>query len=247
MQERERPTVAGVGGVLLLTWLGFFVHRSPRFPGGAVGSAFGVAGAILMLLPLAYTIAKRVPALRARITRRVSMHAMLAVHVYAGIAGALFAIIHTGHKFDSSLGIALTATTLLVVSSGVAVRYLLPYVTHEIAEKVSLLQTARGDLDHAWGMLELSSVETQGLPRARTLATALASVGLGRPIAGAARDVVLLAEGVADLEYAVRTHELLKRWFHRMLAAHILLSVAFYLLLGAHVWSALYFGIRWLG
>ena len=237
--------MAGVGGVLLIAWLGFFVHRSPRFPGGVVGSVFGVAGAILMLLPLAYTVAKRLPALQVRITRRVSMHALLGLHVYAGIVGALFALIHTGHKFDSALGIALTATLLLVVSRGVAVRYLLSYVTHEIAAKVSLLQTARGDLDQAWGMLERSPAASQSLPKARTLAAALATVEVRRPFAGAARDVVLLAEGVADLEYAVRTHELLKRWFRRMFAAHVILSVTFYLLLGVHVWSSVYFGVRW--
>ena len=239
--------VAGVGGLLLLAWLGFFVHRSPRFPGSGVGSAFGIAGAAVMLLPLAYPVAKRVPALRAWITSRVSMHALLTLHLYAGIVGPLLGLIHTGHKFDSTLGILLTAAMLLVVVSGLVVRYLLPYVTHEIAAKVSLLQTARGDLDSAWGMLERSPAATHALPKPRLLAAALASVGVERPFAGAVRDVVRLAEGVADLEYAVRTHELLKRWFGRTLMAHIVLSVVFYLLLVAHVVSSVYFGVRWFG
>lgn len=247
MKEREGVIVAGVGGVLLLAWLGFFVHRSPRFPGSGVGSAFGIAGAVLMLAPLAYPIAKRVPALRARIMPRVSMRPLLALHVYAGIVGPLLGLVHTGHKFDSPLGILLTAAMLLVVVSGVGVRYLLPYVTHEIAAKVSLLQTARGDLDHAWGVLENAPAEMRALPTAPLLAAGLASLRIERPFAGAVRDVVRTAESVADLEYAVRTHELLRRWFSRTLAAHIVLSVVFYLLLAAHVWSSVYFGIRWFG
>ena len=55
-----------------------------------------------------------------------------------------------------------------------------------------------------------------------------------------------LAEGVADLEYSVRTHEVLKRWFSRALTVHILLSVAFYVFLAAHITSGIYFGLRWL-
>ena len=104
MKERERIVVTGVLGVLLLAWLGFLVHRSPRFPGSGVGAVFGIAGAALMLVPLAYPIVKRIPFLHARITPHVSMQSLLAVHVYAGIFGPLLAIIHTGHKFDSCAG-----------------------------------------------------------------------------------------------------------------------------------------------
>ena len=126
MKERERLIVTGVLGVLLLGWLGFFVHRSPRFPGSGLGAVFGIAGAVLMLIPLAYPIAKRIPFLHDGMTRHISMQSLLSLHVYAGIFGPLLAIIHTGHKFHSLLGIALTAMLLLVVVSGFAVRYLLP-------------------------------------------------------------------------------------------------------------------------
>lgn len=247
VKAHEGLVVAGVGSVLLLAWLGFFVHRSPRFPGSAAGSAFGIAGAALMLVPLAYPAAKRIPSLRARITPRVSMQTLLALHVYAGIVGPLLALVHTAHKFDSPLGIALTAAMLLVVVSGVVVRYLLAYVTREIAAKVLLLQTARGDLDSAWGVLENARAEGRARPRAPLLVAGLAAVGVEVPLAGPIREVTRLADSVADLEYAVRTHELLKRWFGRALTAHIALSVAFYLLLAAHVWSSVYFGLRWFG
>src|SRR5271169_1138870 len=105
MQEREGVVVSGVLSVLLLGWLGFLVHRSPRFPGSGVGAVFGIAGALLMLIPLAYPIVKRIPFFHARVIPHVSMHSLLAVHVYAGIFGPLLAMIHTGHKFDSELGI----------------------------------------------------------------------------------------------------------------------------------------------
>jgi hypothetical protein len=246
MQERERVVVTGVFSVLLLAWLGFLVHRSPRFPGSGVGAAFGIAGAALMLAPLAYPIVKRVPFLHARIIRHASMRSLMAVHVYTGIIGPVLALIHTGHKFDSVLGITLTAVMLLVVVSGFAGRYLLSYVSHEMADKLVMLQTARGDLDHAWGVLESSPAEMRGLPRAPVLVAGLASLGFELESGGPAGLVTRTAESVADLEYAIRTHELFKRWCRRWLVLHLVLSVILYGLLALHIGSGVYFGLRWL-
>lgn len=246
MKEREGIIVTAVLCVLLLAWLGFFLHRSPRFPGSGVAAVFGIAGAALMLVPLAYPIAKRIPFLNARITPHASIQSLLAAHVYAGIFGPLLALIHTGHKFDSWLGITLTAVTLLVVVNGFAVRYLLTYVTQEIKDKLVLLQTARGDLDSAWGVLENSPAEMRAFPKAPVLVAGLASVGFELPIGGRAGEVTRIAASVADLEYAVRTHELFKRWFRRSLTLHIVLSVILYPLLALHIGSGIYFGLRWL-
>ena len=246
MKAREGIIVGGVVCVLLLAWLGFLVHRAPRFAGSGLGAVFGIAGALLMLVPLAYTIAKRIPFLNARISPHVSLQAWLNLHVYTGILGPLLAIIHTGHKYDSWLGISLTAVMLLVVVSGFAVRYLLTYVAHEITDKLALLQTARGDLDSAWGSLEHSPAATKVLPEAPVLAAGLASLGIEIRPGGPAGEVTRIAESVADLEYAVRLHEFFKRWFRRALTLHIVLSVMLYVLLALHIGSGIYFGLRWL-
>ena len=37
MKERERIVVIGLIVLMLILWLGFLVHRSPRFPGSAWG------------------------------------------------------------------------------------------------------------------------------------------------------------------------------------------------------------------
>ena len=245
MKERERIVFTGVLSVLLLGWLGFLVHRSPSFAGSGVGLVFGIAGAVLMLIPLAYPIVKRIPAINARITKHVSLQTLLTVHVYSGIFGPLLAIIHTGHKFDSPLGITLAAVMLLVVVSGFAVRYLLTYVNQEIKDKLLLLQTARGDLDSAWGVIENTPPEMRDLPKSPVLAAGLAAVGIELSSGGPAGEVTRLAESVADLEYAVRTHELFKRWFAWSLKLHIVLSLIFYVLLGLHVWAEIHFGLRW--
>ena len=230
---------------MVVVWLGFFFHTSPRFAGSGLGAVFGIAGAVLMLIPLAYPIVKRIPFVKARVTPHLSMQSILALHVYAGIVGPLLAIIHTGHKFESTLGIALTTAMLLVVVTGFTVRYLLTYTGHEIKDKLVLLQTARGDLDSAWGVLENSPAEARALPKARFLAAGLAAFGLDVAPGGPAGEVTRVAESVADLEYAIRTHEVFKRWFARALMVHILLSIILYALLALHIWSGFYFGLRW--
>lgn len=245
MKERERIVVTGVVGVLLFAWLGFLVHRAPRFAGSGVGAVFGIAGAALMLVPLAYPLVKRIPFLRARITPHVSLQSWMTVHVYTGILGPLLGIVHTGHKFDSWLGITLTAVMLLVVVSGFIGRYLLSYVNQEIKDKLLLLQTARGDLDSAWGVMENSPAETKALPKSPLLVAGLASVGLDLSFGGPAGEVTRCAESVADLEYAIRTHDLVKRWCGRWLMLHLVLSVILYVLLGLHIWASIHFGLRW--
>jgi len=246
VKEREGIIVSGGVCVLLVAWLGFFFHTSPRFAGSGIGAAFGIVGAVLMLVPLAYPIAKRIPFLNARITKHVSLQTLLTIHVYSGILGPLLALIHTGHKFNSWLGIALTGVMLLVVVSGFAVRYLLSYVTHDVKDKLLLLQTARGDLDHAWGVLENSPSELRAVPKAPLLVAGLTSIGIELSSAGPAGEVTRIAESVADLEYAIRTDEVFKRWFGLALKVHIVLSIILYVLLGLHIWAGIHHGLRWL-
>ena len=71
-------------------------------------------------------------------------------------------------------------------------------------------------------------------------------MGLDLEIGGPAGEVTRLAESVADLEYAIRTHELFKRWCSRWLKLHIVLSAILYVLLALHIWASIHFGLRWL-
>ncbi len=246
MKNHERVIVTSIFAVFVVGWLGFLLHVSPRFAGSGTGAVFGISGAVLMLVPLVYVAAKRIPLLRPRITKHISLSSWLTIHIYTGIVGALLALIHTGHKYASPVGIGLTATMLLVVVTGYVLRYLTPFVNVDLKDKLLLLQTARGDLDSAWGVMEKSSIERKALPKARLFAAGLASIGIPLVLDEAASRVTLIADSVADLEYSIRTDELLRRWFSRALKFHIVLSVAMYALLAAHITSGIYFGLRWL-
>ncbi len=251
MKEREGAVVTGLIILMLVLWLGFAVHRSPRFAGSLWGGVLGVTGALLMLWPLAYSAIKRIPALKQAVTRRVPMRTLLAWHVYTSILGAILVILHTSHKFNSPLGIFLTAAMLIAVLTGFIGRYFMRQISQELREKEAML----AQLDGAYR--QTADVLTQSPERA--LSFALSHGFLGRfltaffvpEVETGPGDLALsyravrLAESMADLEYAIKTHELLKRRFARWLKLHIVSSVVFYVLLALHVWAGIYFGLRW--
>ena len=248
MKENEKTIVSGLVVLMLVLWLGFLVHRSPRFAGSAWGGVLGVSGAALMLVPLAYMIVKRVGPLKRAVTRTVSMRTLLAVHIYAGVLGPILGLLHTGHKFDSPLGVALTAIMIVVVLSGFVGRYLMGQTSQTIREKREMLT-----------QLEVAYRQTAGQVAAHPEQVALLRpvggfwsrlvAGLIMPRSAAAASVPVralrLSESIADLEYAVKTHETVKRVFAAWLKLHILISFILYGLLALHVWAGVYFGLRW--
>ncbi|HIQ21501.1 MAG TPA: hypothetical protein EYH34_09745, partial [Planctomycetes bacterium] len=140
MKEREQVIATGLTILMLILWLGFLVHRSPRFAGSLAGGILAVTGSLLMLVPLAYAAVKRIKRLKTALRPHVSMRTLLTWHIYAGIVGPTLVLLHTGHKFVSPLGIALTGMTLLVVVSGFAGRYLMNQLSTGIREKKAMLR-----------------------------------------------------------------------------------------------------------
>jgi hypothetical protein len=242
---------SGLVAMFLLLWLGFIVHRSPRFAGSMWGGVLAVSGAFLMLIPMAYSLVKRIPSLKRWITAKVQMQTILAWHIYTGLVGAILGLLHTGHKFDSKLGIALTVMMFVVVLSGFAGRYLLRMVSQEVREKKE----------------ELSGLEIAYRKVAAEVVTHPESLAILRPMGGTFRRLVAgfymgvfvsgsntpsapvralrLSESIADLEYAIKNHELLKRWFLGWLWVHIVASIILYGFLGLHIWASIHFGLRW--
>jgi hypothetical protein len=241
MQERERVVISGLIILMLILALGFFAHRSTRFAGSLAGGALGVSGALLMLSGPAYALVKRVGPLQKALTGKVSLRTMLAWHVYTGIAGAILALLHTGHKFQSPLGMLLTAAMMLVVFTGYVGRYLFNAVAQELREKREALSTTSIDLGRGIA---------PGLPTARLTSRLVTGFFLpsaaveGVGDATAAR-ALRLAEAMADLEYSIKMHDVFKTASSRWLKWHIAISIVFYLLLGFHVWAGLFYGLRW--
>lgn len=251
MKERERLVVTGLTALLLILWLGFLVHRDPRFAGSLWGGILGVAGAVLMLVPLAYLIVKRISPLKKLVTGYVSMRTLLSWHIYAGIVGPLLVILHTGHKFFSPLGIALTAFTILVVLSGFAGRYLMNRFSQTIREKTELLTQLELAYRETASELAAHPEEAAAVRPLSGFFTRLAAgffVASGETRSGtrsASVRALRLAESIADVEYAIKTHDTFKRCFAAWLKFHIVISFILYGLLALHVWAGIHFGLRW--
>ena len=248
----ERTIVCSLLVLQLVLWLGFLVHRSPRFPGSLGGGLLAVSGALLMVLPpLLYSGIKRIDIFKGFIIRRFSLGTLLTWHVYSAVTGSILAILHTGHRFESNLGILLTAMMMLTVFSGFIGRYFYRYQTLELREKQDLLNRLAFEYNKA----AAGSPGPEGAPESGysplgAVGRALNSfLGSDKLLVEAENtrslQAVRLAESIADLEYAIRFHEILKRRTALWLKAHIATSIAFYLLLFLHVASAVYFGLRW--
>jgi hypothetical protein len=250
--ERERGLVSGLVALLLLLWLGFAVHRSPRFPGSLAGNVLAISGAALLVFPsLAYLAVKRVSRLKRYVSVRVPLRRLLAWHLYGGLFGSALAILHTGHRFESTVGIALTGLMLLSVFSGYLGRHFLGLVSLELHEKQALLGQLATAYNELAGQL---AVRPEGyaaiaLPRRRWLRF-LERLGTGRTVTEGSFALgyraTQLAGSIADLEYAIKAHEQLKRRLTAWLLVHIAASLGFYVLLALHVWASVYFGLRWL-
>src|SRR5262249_11938726 len=165
--------------------------------------------------------------------------------------GPLVGLWLSGHKFNSPLGIAVTALMLLVVLSGFTGRYLMSYLSQEMLEKRQMLASLQAAYDQTAGELARQPEQAALLGTfAGFFSRLLAGLFIASPAAqpgGLATPIraLRLAESIADLEYALKTHETVKRWFVYWLKFHIVLSTLFYGLLALHIWSGIYFGLRW--
>jgi hypothetical protein len=247
MQERERAIVTGLVLLLVILVLGFYVHRDPRFPGSLAGGVLGISAAALMLVPLAYLVVKRVPFLKKRVTRGVSMRTLLAVHIYAGVLAPILGVIHSGHRFESPLGIALTAVMLIVAISGFVGRYLMARMSMDLRDRQQLLAGLRVAYERTAGELIKEPEKAARLkPFAGFFSRLAAPFFVREAELAAPTRAFKLSESIADVEYAIKSHELIRSTFGRWLACHIVIAIFLYALLAVHIWSAWYFGIRWL-
>jgi hypothetical protein len=219
--ERERKIITAILLLLLLLWLGFSFHRDPRFAGSAFGGLLGISATLFMLVPLAYSICKRFDPIKNSVTTRLPLTRLLSWHIYASLMGSALAILHSGHRFNSWLGILLTAFMLLSVLSGYVCRYFFIYVSREQKEHELVLVKSR----EAYALLG----DTNGTSPIQIDVSSLAQI----------------VEVMADSQYVVEVYDSLKRKLHLWLSVHIWLSVIFYLLLILHIVAGIQFGLRW--
>ncbi len=245
MRDREWTTVTLLVFLMLTVWLGFLFHQSPRFAGSPLGGVLAVSGTGLMLVPLAtYWVAKRAPSIKRRLSAWMSMRTLLTVHIYTALLGAILVLLHTGHKFDSPLGMALTATVLLVALSGFIGRYLMSHIGLKLREKQEGLKR----LQLVFEGLEADHAQRQvGKPSVRSTSRVWSLFG-SPPLTGGTDSLMsvgAIAGGIADLEYSIAVHAWFKKWFQKWLRFHRTITGVLCFLLALHVGAGIYYGLRW--
>lgn len=245
--ERERTVATALMLLLLGVWLSFTLHQSPRFAGSAWGGLLGVSAALLMLVPLAYTMVKRNTWLREKVNDKLLPTKLLNWHVYASIFGAFLAILHSGHKFQSPLGIVLMTAMLLAILSGYLGRHFLSYVSQDLKEREGSLVVLR----IAFNALVKRIVRYPTPLSSRLISRCRKE--LAATIAGTTKatdteldlQAIEIAEAIADTEYAISANEAIKRKLRIWLVMHITTSIAFYVFLLLHITASIQFGLRW--
>jgi hypothetical protein len=233
MGDRRRLIAdAALAGLLLLV-PAFLFHADDRFAGSLAGFVLGSSAAALMILLLVYPLAKYSKALKAAVASLASMRGLMDFHVYAGIAAAFLALLHTGHKFHSPLGVALIVSMLVVVVSGFVGRYYLPQTFVELRELQARLATLRSAYDRT--ALALSALDAPASASAAVSASALQEVPL-----------LQLVEAISDLEHGIASQQAVKGIFAPWIILHVVAAIAMYALLALHVASEIYYGLRWL-
>jgi len=213
--------VLALGTAVLFLAPGYLLHVSPRFPGSLGGGVLGIAAVFLMIAILSYPVVKHVEWLKNRASPRLSLSRLLSLHIYGGLVAAIAAILHSGHKYESALGIALISAILIVVGTGFVGRYYLGYLGGEVRKQQALLGTLRAAYDRI--VLRMTT----------------------RP---PAIDVPILdlVDSIADAEYAITARDTAKILAGRWVVVHIAASIVLYGLLVLHIGSGIYYGLRWL-
>lgn len=231
-------------------------HPAHRWlkPSGAIGQSLGIAGLLLMFVPMLYAIRKK----SAHLARLGSLKAWLEVHIFCGSVGPVLVTFHTSFKFN---GIVSVAYWLMVVvaSSGFVGRYLYVRIPRslrgteltldEVQARAAELKAGLADSGIApWVLERVAALEARVTPPARAggwlinmLVGDLALhihlwklrrelLGAGASVDGADSAIALIAERallVRRMSLLARTKRLFELWhlFHQPLVAVLFLIV----------------------
>lgn len=150
-------------------------------PAGTWGLLFGVVGALMMIVMLVYSVRKR-----SKFLRRVGkLPTWLDLHIYLGIAGPLFIVLHTSFKVEGLVAVSFWSM-LLVALSGYFGRYLYIQIPRNIQGKELTLQELEDSNRSLNAMLrETYDLDEAAMKRLDELATVSISddIGLCRALA----------------------------------------------------------------
>ncbi len=137
-------------------------------PAGEMGLIYGIMGASMMVIMLTYSLRKRMKSL----ARYGALSGWLHFHIYLGIVGPLFIILHTSFKVQGLVAVSFWSM-VVVAASGYFGRYLYLQIPRNIQGNVLSLQ----ELEESNRVLNATLVEEYQLsPELITKLDSLADV-----------------------------------------------------------------------
>ncbi len=233
-------------------------------PAGSWGLIFGMIGTVLLTSLLLYSVRRRTRLFGNLLPLKI----WLDVHIFMGVTGPLFIVLHTSFKFNGIVSISFWAMVAVAIS-GVFGRYLYLQIPRNIkgeeiraevlaGQEQELKQKFQQDhrIDPATidRIMILQEEDEQSLTqmlwhdlqrpwRSRRLVRALGKeLGIARPDAlTLVRDSSTLAKVHRRL---IRLRKI-QKWFHLWHVIHRPFALIMYLVMLLHISVALMFGIHW--
>ena len=163
----QRLVLAGLYALFLGSLGGLAIHGLPYYltplaerprhelywqlkPGGSWGLAYGIVGAVMMVVMLLYSVRKRFVALR----RLGPVSDWLDFHILLGLCGPLFILLHSSFKVQGLVALSFWSM-VAVATSGVAGRYLYRQIPHSNAgDELSHAEVERLDQELARQLMD---------------------------------------------------------------------------------------------
>lgn len=193
----QRLLLIGIYALLLGSLAGFAYHGLPYYltplaerprhplywqlkPGGSWGLAFGIVGAVMMVVMLLYSVRKRFVALR----RLGPVSEWLDFHILFGICGPLFILLHSSFKVQGLVSLSFWSM-VAVATSGIAGRYLYRQIPHSSAgDELSLAEVERLDQELARQLTQEAGLDAEAIRQLDEVAAL--GTGAGRSLLGLA-------------------------------------------------------------
>lgn len=168
-------------------------------PGGVRSHGFGVVGSCMMILMLLYSLRKRLRFLQ----NWGSLRHWLDIHIFFGIIGPLFIVLHSTLKLNGLVVISFWSM-VAVALSGVLGRYLYLQIPHNIVgHELSLREAEEMNKQLAQQLVERFSLETAELQNIENLF-------IGEKIAGQNTAVLFLNMVTGDVLRIFRSQKIRK-------------------------------------
>lgn len=193
----QRLLLIAIYALLLGSLAGFAYHGLPYYltplaerprhplywqlkPGGSWGLAFGIVGAVMMVVMLLYSVRKRFVALR----RLGPVSEWLDFHILFGICGPLFILLHSSFKVQGLVSLSFWSM-VAVATSGIAGRYLYRQIPHSSAgDELSLAEVERLDQELARQLTQEAGLDAEAIRQLDEVAAL--GTGAGRSLLGLA-------------------------------------------------------------